>query len=132
MVYRAVSAESRKAKGRTDILIKDSYSDKELIAECLIWDGKKYYSSKKEQLFNKYVTWHNKEASLITFVRNMDFVSIVSVAVSEIKQLSGLVEGSFQDLSNEDYKWYLTENKHSSGVSIQLHHLFFHLPISDD
>ena len=132
MLYSNVSAESKKAKGKTDIFIKDISGDKELIAECLVWKGIQYYYSKKDQLFDRYLTWHNKEAALITFVRNKDFVDILSTAATEIRKLTDIVEASFQDLSDESYKLYITENKHKSGVTIRLHHLFFHLPLNGE
>jgi len=127
-----VSAESKKAKGKRDIFIKDDFSNKELTTECLVWKGIKYYSTKKEQLFDRYLTWHNREAALVTFVRNKNFVKILSVAANEMKQLSGIVEGSFQDLSHEAHKLYVSEHTHKSGVTIRLYHIFFHLPIDID
>jgi hypothetical protein len=126
-----VSAESKKARGKRDIVLKDDFSNKELTAECLVWKGIKYYSTKKDQLFDRYLTWHNREATLVTFVRNKNFVKILSASANEIKQLSGMVEGSFQDLSHEAHKLFVSEHTHKSGVTIRLYHTFFHLPIDD-
>lgn len=126
-----VSAESKKAKGKRDIVIRDDFSNKELTSECLIWKGIKYYESKKKQLFDRYLTWHNKEAVLVTFIRSKNFVNILTTAEKEIKTLSNIVEGSFQDLSYEAHKLYISEHKHVSGVTIRLYHVFFHLPNED-
>ena len=126
-----VSAESKKAKGKRDISIKDNFSCKELTAECLVWRGSKYYESKKEQLFNRYLTWHNKEAVLVTFIRSKNFINNLNTAEKAIKTLSDVVVGSFQNLSSEEYKLYVSENRHASGVTIRLYHVFFHLPNKD-
>jgi hypothetical protein len=123
-----VSAESKKAKGKRDISIKDNFSNKELTAECLVWKGTKYYESKRKQLFNRYLTWHNKEAVLVTFIRSKNFINNLTTAEKAIKTLSDVVVGSFQDLSSEEYKLYVSENRHVSGVTIRLYHVFFHLP----
>jgi hypothetical protein len=123
-----VSAESKKAKGKRDIAIKDQFSDKELAAECLVWKGAQYYESKKKQLFDRYLTWHNVEAVLVTFVRRKNFVSILTAGEKAIQKLSNIVEGSFQDLSHRAYKLYISEHRHVSGITIRLYHLFFHLP----
>jgi hypothetical protein len=123
-----VSAESKKAKGKRDIAIKDQFSDKELSAECLVWNGVKYYESKKEQLFERYLTWHNREAVLVTFIRKKDFVNILTKAEEAIMTLSSIVEGSYQNFSSEGHKLYISEHKHASGVTIRLYHVFFHLP----
>ena len=123
-----VSAESKKAKGKRDIAIKDQFSDKELAAECLMWKGAKYYESKKKQLFDRYLTWHNVEAVLVTFIRRKNFVNILTTGEKAIKTLSNIVEGSFQNLSSEGHKLYISEHRHVSGVTIRLYHVFFHLP----
>jgi hypothetical protein len=126
-----VSAESKKAKGKRDIVIKDNCSNKELTAECLIWNGIKYYDSKIDQLFNRYLTWHDKEASLVTFFRENDFAKLSNSAIDEIKQSSSMVPGSFQDMSHESCKLYVSEHVHKSGTTIRLYHIFLHLPIDN-
>ena len=128
MEYPDVAAESKKAKGKRDINIKDPIEGSELTSECLIWDGPTYYSSKKDQLFDRYLTWHNKEAVLITFVRNANFKNICNRAKNAIKGIPDMVTNSFQDLSGDMTKLYVTEHKHKSGVCVRLYHLLFHLP----
>lgn len=123
-----VSAEDKKAKGKRDIAIKDFESDKEFAAECLVWKGEKYYQTKKDQLFDRYLTWHNKQAALITFVRNRDFQSIIAKSQEAAKKLSGIIDDSFQDLSSEHSILFVSKHNHSSGTTILLFHIFFHLP----
>lgn len=115
MTYPDVAAESKKAKGKRDINIKDPVTGSELTAECLIWSGPTYYYSKKDQLFDRYLTWHNKEAVLITFVRNANFKNICNRARNAIKEISEMVANSFQELSGDMTKLYVTEHKHKSG-----------------
>jgi hypothetical protein len=126
-----VSAESKKAKGKRDIAVKDRFSNKELAAECLVWRGVKYYESKKKQLFERYLTWHNVEAVLVTFIRSKNFIDSLAAGEKAIEALSDMVEGSLQDLSYEAHKLYVSEHRHVSGVTIRLYHLFFHLPNED-
>ena len=128
MLNSNVAAESKKAKGKRDIAIKDRFSDKELAAECLIWKGPIYYQSKKDQLFDRYLTWHDKEATLITFIRNKNFIDILPTAKKAIKKLSDSIEGRFQDLSSGSHILYVSEHNHMSGITVRLFHMFFHLP----
>ena len=128
MVCNNVAAESKKAKGKRDITIKDDSSNRELAVECLVWNGPTYYESKKEQLFSRYLTWHNQEAVLVTFVRGKNFIDVLTKAVNSIKTLSNMIENSFQDLSQEAHKLYISEHKHVSGVTTRLYHVLFHLP----
>ena len=125
-----VVAEGKKAKGKRDIAIKDYDGNKEFSSECLVWKGPEYYKSKKKQLFDRYLTWHDRQAALVTFVRNKNFDNIVLSAKNIIPELSGIVNNSFQDLSTEKTKLFLTVHTHSSGTNIKLFHIFFHLPIS--
>ena len=128
MTFPDVAAESKKAKGKRDINIKDPVSGSELTSECLIWGGPIYYYSKKDQLFDRYLTWHNKEVALITFVRNANFKNICIKARNAIKGIPDTVANSFQDLSGDMVKLYVTEHNHKSGVNVRLYHLLFHLP----
>ena len=126
-----VAAESKKAKGKRDIVIKDNFSNKELAVECLVWKGTEYYESKKIQLFDRYLTWHNIEAVLVTFIRRKNFANILTTAEKAIKTLSNIVEGTFQNLSYESNKLYVSEHKHVSGITIRLYHVLLHLPNED-
>jgi len=128
MVCPVVSAESKIAKGKRDINIIGKFNQGELTAECLVWNGKAYYYEKKDQLFDRYLTWHNKEAALICFVRNSDFIQTINVARESIMELSDIESKSFIDLCCQDAKLFITEHKHKSGEVVRLYHIFFHLP----
>lgn len=128
MIYHFVSGESKKAKGKRDINILNKSTQEELTAECLIWNGEKYYLGKKEQLFDRYLTWHNKEAALICFIRDKDFEQTINAATEAIKCSYDLKDKSFVDLCQKDSKLFITEHRHKSGVIIRIYHLFFHIP----
>ena len=128
MVCPVVSAESKIAKGKRDINIIGKFNQGELTAECLIWKGKTYYHGKKDQLFDRYLTWHNKEAALISFVRNSNFIQAIDIAKESILGLSDIEENSFINLCCQDAKLFISEHKHKSGEVVRLYHIFFHLP----
>ena len=45
-----------------------------------------------------------------------------------IKKIPDMVANSFQNLSGDMNKLYVTEHKHKSGENVRLYHLLLHLP----
>ncbi len=118
----------QKIPPKRDLIIKESNTNRELVGECLIWNGIVYYEEKKDQLFNRYLTWHDKNALLITFIRNTNFIDFLKKVKKKIELIPDTMDGTFQDLSGGTYKIFVSEHKHKSGTKIRLYHLFFHLP----
>lgn len=71
----SASGETFNKTGKTDIQLRYN-SSVIFIAECKFWSGAKNYLSTIDQLLG-YLTWRDTKASVIVFVRQKDFSSIL-------------------------------------------------------
>jgi hypothetical protein len=122
----ATTGETFNSMGKTDILIRANNSNV-FIAECLIWDGQKYFLGKILQLINN-LTWRDSKAAVIVFVRNKDMSSVIA----EVQAVSPTHSNYLGFVSKQDDSWF-NYRFHLNGDrnrEIKLAVLLFHFPIS--
>lgn len=80
------TGETFNKNGKTDICIKHTDNTNVFIAECKIWKGEKLFEDAINQLFDRYVTWHDTKVALIIFVKQNNFTEIIAKAKEAIKK----------------------------------------------
>lgn len=80
------TGETFNKNGKTDICIKHTDNTNVFIAECKIWKGEKLFEDAINQLFDRYVTWHDTKVALIIFVKQDNFTEIITKAKEAIKK----------------------------------------------
>ena len=82
----STTGESVNNLGKTDICIKTVNGENLLIIECKIWGGKVMFFNAIDQLFNRYITWGDKYACLILFVKNKGFSSVINMVRETVRK----------------------------------------------
>lgn len=96
----SATGETFNKSGKTDILLRYS-SSVVFIAECKFWSGGKKYHSTIEQLL-RYLTWRYTKASIILFVRQRDFSSILA----KIKDVTSSHPNFLSFVNQSDENWF--------------------------
>lgn len=71
----SATGETFNKSGKTDILLRYQNSNI-FIAECKYWSGESKYLETIDQILG-YLTWRDSKASVILFVKNKDFSSVI-------------------------------------------------------
>lgn len=118
-----VTGETFNKSGKTDILLRYE-SSVVFVAECKFWSGDKGYLKTIDQLLN-YLTWRDTKTSVIIFVKEKDFSSIlgkVHAVTEKHKNYLGFVNKSDENWFN--YRFHLNEDKNREvKLAVQLYHL---------
>jgi hypothetical protein len=121
--YGSVTGETFNKTGKTDIQLRYD-SSVIFIAECKFWTGEKGYLKTISQLLN-YLTWRDTKASVIIFVRQKEFSSILE----KVKEVTSYHENYLGFVSKSDENWF-NYRFHLNGdknrevkLAIQLFHL---------
>jgi hypothetical protein len=118
-----VSGETFNKTGKTDILLRYD-STVVFIAECKFWGGDKMYLRTIDQLL-KYLSWRDTKTSVVIFVREKNFSSIlekVQVVTETHSNYLGFVSKSDENWFN--YRFHLNEDKNREvKLAVQLYHL---------
>lgn len=121
--YGSVTGETFNKTGKTDIQLRYD-SSVIFIAECKFWTGEKGYLKTISQLLN-YLTWRDTKASVIIFVRQKEFSSILE----KVKEVTSSHENYLGFVSKSDENWF-NNRFHLNGdknrevkLAIQLFHL---------
>lgn len=121
--YGSVTGETFNKTGKTDIQLRYD-SSVIFIAECKFWTGEKGYLKTISQLLN-YLTWRDTKASVIIFVRQKEFSSILE----KVKEVTCSHENYLGFVSKSDENWF-NYRFHLNGdknrevkLAIQLFHL---------
>ncbi|MCG2611820.1 hypothetical protein LZZ90_09920 [Flavobacterium sp. SM15] len=121
--YGSVTGETFNKTGKTDIQLRYD-SSVIFIAECKFWTGEKGYLKTISQLLN-YLTWRDTKASVIIFVRQKEFSSILE----KVKEVTSLHDNYLGFVSKSDENWF-NYRFHLNGdknrevkLAIQLFHL---------
>lgn len=119
----SASGETFNKSGKTDIQLRYD-SSVVFIAECKFWTGEKGYLKTISQLLN-YLTWRDTKASVIMFVKQQDFSSILE----KVKTSTKTHENYLSYVNNTDENWfnyrfhiYGDENRELK-LAVQLYHL---------
>lgn len=121
--YGSVTGETFNKTGKTDIQLRFD-SSVVFIAECKFWTGEKGYLNTIDQLL-KYLTWRDTKASIIIFVKQKDFTTILSKVENTTKKHSNYL--SFVSKSDENwfnYRFHLSGDRNREiKLAIQLFHI---------
>lgn len=81
------TGETFNRSGKTDIILKYAKDGSNLfVAECKFWHGASEFLAAISQLFDRYLTWRDSKASLLLFVKNKDFSSVIATIKKEAKE----------------------------------------------
>lgn len=122
-VLGSASGETFNKSGKTDIQLRYD-SSVVFIAECKFWGGEKQYFATIDQLLS-YLTWRDTKASVIIFVKQKDFSSILGKVKDETNRHSNYLGY----LNNPDENWFnfrfhLNGDKNREiKLAVQLYHL---------
>lgn len=122
--FGSVSGETFNKTGKTDIQLRYD-SSVVFIAECKFWNGEKSYLNTISQLL-KYLTWRDTKASIIMFVTQKDFSSILN----KINHFTSYHDNYLGYVSNSDENWF-NYRFHVNGDKnreVKLAVQLFHLP----
>lgn len=119
----SASGETFNKSGKTDIQLRYD-SSVIFIAECKFWTGEKGYLKTISQLLN-YLTWRDTKASVIIFVRQKDFTSIlekISLTTEKHENYLSYVNNTDENWFN--YRFHLNGDKNRElKLAVQLYHL---------
>ena len=101
------TGETFNCDGKTDIIIKVGGRNI-FIAECLIWDGPDYFTSKIDQLLG-YTSWRDTKTAIVVFNRNKSLTAV-------LEQIPGLVK------AHPNLKRDVPTYKNETGFRFVLHH----------
>ena len=96
-----------------------------LIAECKFWGGAKLYAATLEQLFG-YLTWRHTAAVVITFVRNKGLTNVLAESDRAVQDHASY--RSAYTVRTATYRTSVHEHPEDHEKTLEIHHLFFHLP----
>lgn len=121
--YGSVTGETFNKTGKTDIQLRHD-SSVVFIAECKFWTGEKGFLGTIDQLLN-YLTWRDTKTSVIMFVRQKDFSSILDKVENITKTHSNYI--AFVSKSDENwfnYRFHLNGDKNREvSLAVQLFHI---------
>jgi hypothetical protein len=122
--YGTASGETFNKTGKTDIQLRYD-SSVVFIAECKFWSGTKNYLTTIDQLLG-YLTWRDNKASVIIFVKQKDFTSIlIKIETETIKHSNFL---SFVGKSDENWFNYRFHINGDRNREIQLAVQVYNIP----
>ncbi|UKT65461.1 hypothetical protein [Pedobacter mucosus] len=96
----SASGETFNKTGKTDIQLRYN-SSVVFIAECKFWSGSKGYLATIDQLL-RYLTWRDNKASIVIFVREKDFSSILD----KIESTTSTHPNYLTFLNKSDENWF--------------------------
>lgn len=121
--YGSVTGETFNKTGKTDIQLRHD-SSVVFIAECKFWTGEKGFLGTIDQLLN-YLTWRDTKTSVIMFVKQKDFSSILAKVENITKTHRNYI--AFVSKSDENwfnYRFHLNGDKNREiKLAVQLFHI---------
>ncbi len=120
----SATGETFNQKGKTDIMLNHN-GQAVFISECKYWTGEKGYAETIDQLLS-YLTWRNSKASIVIFVKESNFSSIIAKAVAATKEHPNYLG----EVNQSDEAWY-NFRFHLNGDpnrELKLALQLFHLP----
>jgi len=122
--FGSASGETFNKTGKTDIQLRYD-SSVVFVAEFKFWTGEKGFLDTIDQLLG-YLTWRDSKTSVVIFVNNKGFSSVLETAKEAIKKHSNYIsEKGASDDNWFNYKFSLPDD---SNKEIQMALQLFHLP----
>lgn len=122
--YGSVTGETFNKTGKTDIQLRFD-SSVVFIAECKFWTGEKGFLATIDQLL-KYLTWRDTKASIIMFVKQKDFSTILSKVETITNKHNNYL--SFVSKSDENWFNFRFHLKGDRNREVRLAIQLFHIP----
>lgn len=121
--FGSASGETFNKTGKTDIQLRYD-SSVVFIAECKFWSGPKNYLSTIDQLLG-YLTWRDNKASVIIFVKQKDFTSILSkVEVETVKHSNYLSTVNKTDENWFNYRFHINGDRNREvQLAVQVYNI---------
>lgn len=120
----SATGETFNKSGKTDILLRYENSNA-FVAECKYWGGEKLYLETIDQIL-KYLTWRDSKASIIIFVKNADFSSVIKKVKDVTPTHPNYI--SYDGEKEETYLSYRVSLNGDRERKIYLTVLLFHFP----
>ncbi len=119
----SATGETFNRSGKTDIQLRYD-SSVIFIAECKFWKGEKSFLLAIDQLLG-YLTWRDTKASVIVFVQQKDFTTVLGKIKSTASHHSNYL--SFVSMSDENwfnFKFHINDDRNREvNLAVQLYHL---------
>jgi len=121
--FGSASGETFNKTGKTDIQLRYD-SSVVFIAECKFWSGPKNYLSTIDQLLG-YLTWRDNKASVIVFVQQKDFSSVLNkVEIETPKHTNYLGFVGKTDENWFNYRFHINGDRNREiQLAIQLYNI---------
>lgn len=116
------TGETFSKKGKTDIYLNINKGNI-LVFECKFWKGEAVFNETIDQI-RGYLTWHHNYAVVVFFVKQKDFMNILSQIPDLIKK-SDSYKGDYKEIAKEHF---ISKNIiDDSGKEVKIHFLFYNL-----
>lgn len=125
--FGSASGETFNKTGKTDIQLRYD-SSVVFIAECKFWSGPKNYLSTIDQLLG-YLTWRDNKASVIVFVKQKDFTSILNKVETETLKHPNYL--GFVGKTDENWFNYRFHINGDRNREVQLAVQVYNIPINE-
>ncbi len=122
--FGSASGETFNKTGKTDIQLRYD-SSVVFVAECKFWTGEKGFLSTIDQLLG-YLTWRDSKTSVVIFVNNKNFSSVLDTSKEAIKNHPNYI--SEKDVSDDNWSNYRFSLQGDQNKEIQMALQMFHLP----
>lgn len=118
----SATGETFNKSGKADILLRYDGGNV-FVGECKFWTGAKGFLKTIDQLLG-YLTWRDSKTSVIMFVRNKDFTSVIQSAKESIQTHENFIKFvNEKDESWFNYIFHLNGDKNKEiKVAIMLYH----------
>lgn len=122
--YGSASGETFNKSGKTDIQLRHD-SSVVFISECKFWGGEKAFLKTIDQLLG-YLTWRDSKTSVVIFVRNKDFTSVLETVKKATPNHPNFVREATQ--SDESWFNYIFSLPDDPNKELKLAVQLFHIP----
>ncbi|MEK5232055.1 hypothetical protein MHB42_09795 [Lysinibacillus sp. FSL K6-0232] len=120
----SATGETFNKSGKTDILLRYDGGNV-FVGECKFWTGAKGFLKTIDQLLG-YLTWRDSKTSVIMFVRNKDFTSVIQTAKESILTHENFIK--FVDQKDESWFNYIFHLNGDKNKEIKVAVMLYHIP----
>lgn len=120
----SATGETFNKSGKTDILLRYN-SGNVFVGECKFWTGAKGFLKTIDQLLG-YLTWRDSKTSVIMFVRNKDFTSVIETVKESIQAHENFIK--FIDQKDESWFNYIFHLNGDKNKEIKVAIMLYHIP----
>lgn len=122
--FGSASGETFNKTGKTDIQLRYD-SSVVFVAECKFWKGEKEFLATIGQLLG-YLTWRDSKTSVVIFVTNKNFTTVLETAKEAIKKHPNFVRA--RQANDDNWLNYTFSLPGDTNKEIQMSIQLYHLP----